>query len=580
MDNFEYIILSSEGRCFGSHSNSFFELANMDNEIRSDFINNYFYSVTINGLDFTVIVIKNYSTIDEILEISKKEPTPFCAVETYNSIYFCKHSELRTILKRVVENLDYEILSLFGNSLGKIEYNSDKRVINELLEQITPIRSSEVFWYQKSIPKIQKINYAIYPDSKKVPFDYCEFTEDIINTENTGTTNLAYYVGNLYPVYKVDKLFQDCLSSHVYKSFSSRKLIENDFSVHGGKGKSSLQAYTSAVGEAYERYSSRLFDYDKSYIVLESYSKLNVNELVINPKKLILDDNYINEYTPDKLFEWVKVTNLTKKQKYYIPANTIFFPYDRSLDLMLHSQSTTGLSAETTLEKAVLKGLLEVIERDSYSIVHKAQLKVKKIKINTIKDKEIASLVNDLSRLGFKIHLTLISQVEFTYVVHCTLEHSTKPLFTHGSGASLEINIAISRAIHEAVQLRTSQVELLEYPDLDDSSPRIAWANGKKKYFELFLESNAEEIVEVDTFPTKSKGNIVADIEYIISELENLDFEVFCANLTRNDSPLKCVRIIIPGFQDIDPYNTRMTPRLYLKLSNNDRGLNLIEMFN
>ncbi|WP_367376185.1 YcaO-like family protein [Lentilactobacillus kefiri] len=61
-----------------------------------------------------------------------------------------------------------------------------------------------------------------------------------------------------------------------------------------------------------------------------------------------------------------------------------------------------------------------------------------------------------------------LGQLLNVYVVHCTTEDEEKhfPIYTHGAGASLNILVAISRAITECVQLRTSQLKIEKHKEL------------------------------------------------------------------------------------------------------------------
>lgn len=247
---------------------------------------------------------------------------------------------------------------------------------------------------------------------------------------------------------------------------------------------------------------------------------------------------------------------------------------------MLHSQSTTGISAEVSTSRAILQALLEILERDSYSIVHKALLSVKEIDENTIKDEKILNTINYLKVRNIRVHLSLISQFDFVYVVHCTLESETFPIFTHGSGANLNINIAIKRAIFEAIQMRVSQIELKSNGDsLLKETPFIKWGEGEEEFVKPFLTKFSSEVIDVSKVIDFSTGNIKTDIEFLVSKLKSNNFEVICVNLSRDDVPLSCVRVIVPGLQDIDNFNGRVTPRLAKILKEQNRQLNCIELF-
>ena len=55
-------------------------------------------------------------------------------------------------------------------------------------------------------------------------------------------------------------------------------------------------------------------------------------------------------------------------EEMWVPASAVFHPYVSRLDLALFRTSTNGLASGNNLEEAVLHGLLEVVERDAWSL--------------------------------------------------------------------------------------------------------------------------------------------------------------------------------------------------------------------
>lgn len=49
----------------------------------------------------------------------------------------------------------------------------------------------------------------------------------------------------------------------------------------------------------------------------------------------------------------------------------------------------------------------------------------------------------------------------------------------------------------------------------------------------------------------KGQGSIYNDISYLLSDLKRLGYNVYVANLSRLDTNVKTVRVLIPGFQPL-----------------------------
>lgn len=551
------------------------------------------------GYKIFSITLHDYLKCDDIIELLSSSEHEiysydFYIIETHENIYYVENSQVISTLKRIRENIDYPLLEIFCGEYGIVSYLSffDNNDFDIQIKTIDGVYNFDFpLVYRKSNKTFECLNLVLYPTQKTI-----EYSEVILQDESyiMGDTRvesnsdseenirvLLNSSGELCPVYKVEKLdkFND-LGYPIYKSYSSRGVFENIFSVHGGKGATDIQSKCSAIGEAYERYSARIFDYDNHGLICESLSVLKQKNNVLSPESLVLDNNFTNQFSDNKVFEWIEAYSLTKSETIYVPANSVFFPYDRENKMMLHSQSTTGLSAEVILSRAILQALLEILERDSYSIVHKALLSVQAIDLSTIADKKILSIIQFLKDKKIQVHLSLINQFDFVYVVHCTLESDTFPIFTHGSGANLNVNIAIKRALYEALQMRVSQIEMNNINDKSlKDSPFIKWGSGQEDSVEPFLTKFSSGEIDIRNTLNLSTGNIKNDIEFLVDNLKSNNFEVICVNLTRDDAPLSCVRVIVPGLQDIDNFNSRITPRLSKILREENKQLNCIELF-
>lgn len=546
------------------------------------------YSIQIEYLNkkkyYHICIYRLNAKIDET---QLKENFPVI-IDFFDCVIVLKDKKyLNIIIENHYESIDYTLSDLileypYPKVIYKPQLNQIKNIIYDLLNGLEMTNQKMLKYYDKLKGEIEYSYFPWIEKKKRVNSNllnlndcYYEINETRYQTKNT--IDPGRYVGRFGVAYNMYELTTyDCTGIPIFQCESLANTIERNYSIHGGKGLTKQQSLFSALGESIERYSSRYFEYENNMIDKFSIIKNKFN--VLEPQKLQLDEDFINEFNIDKNLEWFLGYDLTEKKEMYMPANSVYFPYNKENNLVIHSQSTTGIAAGYKIEEAILQGTLEVIERDAYSISHKAKLELKNIEYtgNNIITNRLISICHDLN---LQTHLKLLSDSYNCYVVHCTLEGADFPLYTHGSGASLDIDTAINRAILEAFQMRTSQILYRNNisNEIDEENIYIQWGNGNKEYFYNFLKESSNDSIKSEVLEARNTGNIKTDIELIINSLKFEGYKVIVADISRAEAPLKCVRILIPGFQDIDNYNTRVTDRLKERLNCN--SINKLPMF-
>lgn len=138
-----------------------------------------------------------------------------------------------------------------------------------------------------------------------------------------------------------------------------------------GKGLTTDSAIESAVYEAVERCSAEIVK--KESLVVSSYAELKQIGVPIQ----ILLGSQVPNHVDNSVWEWYEGYDLLAKQKTFVPANWVFFPYSGKG----YVSNTTGLAAGKSLDEAVLHGMYEVIETDTLSIYVSNSLLGKPVKL-------------------------------------------------------------------------------------------------------------------------------------------------------------------------------------------------------
>lgn len=329
---------------------------------------------------------------------------------------------------------------------------------------------------------------------------------------------------------------------------------QDDYVVHGGKGTSINQAYVSACGEALERFCAQRMGNEQ--LIIGSYDRLKKDYPIDLLTGYLQTDHTqsINWQTTQMEYLWAtqlnsKINKTNKNNKTLIPAHRVFFPFTETHLPQQAKVDTTGLSAGHTIAAATLQGMLECIERDALYQNFFSNTKLPTIILDRVRDRKLQQLLNKLKN-KLHLHLKLIPNATSAYVVHATAENRGPefPRYTHGAGASLDIEVALARAITECCQLRISQKEILQFQLKDpEFLPYYQWGDGNKQWVHNLRCRSADPKTLLSSLPRHSSGNFQQDLQLLTKELSSYGHDVYVANLSRFDD-FKVVRVIVSDF--------------------------------
>lgn len=326
-------------------------------------------------------------------------------------------------------------------------------------------------------------------------------------------------------------------------------------SIYAGKGLGKTQAKASAMMEGFERYSAEKQEIDLENSIISTFNDLKDS---INPKDLILPNETKNLDFDHAEIEWTLTTDIVTEKKYYIPSNAIFHPYTPKNSVPLFKGNTNGLASGNVLEEAVLHGILEVIERDAWSIFELTKKNKKQIDIKTIKNPLINELLNKFKKEAIDIKLMdLTADVNIPTIAATADDTLLKDpaLLTLGVGTHLNPEIAIIRALTEVAQSRATQIHgAREDTVRADFMRKAGYERMKRINNHYFNEENVQ--IQIDDIENKATDSLKKDIEIIVSELKKYSLDkILFSDLTREELGINVVRVIIPGTEtySVDP---------------------------
>lgn len=242
-------------------------------------------------------------------------------------------------------------------------------------------------------------------------------------------------------------------------------------SIYAGKGAKKDQAKASAMMEGFERYSAEKQKQDELNSKIASVQEMS-SEKFVHPNDLILSNEVKDlNFEKENKIEWTLSTDIFTEEEYYIPSNAIFHPYippnpnprkDKNVDASaIFKGNTNGLASGNVLEEAALHGILEVIERDAWSIFELTKKNKKEIDIGTIENPLINSLLEKFEKESINIKLMDLTADINIPTIAATADDTIlqdPALLTLGVGTHLDPEIAVLRALTEVAQSRATQI--------------------------------------------------------------------------------------------------------------------------
>lgn len=206
---------------------------------------------------------------------------------------------------------------------------------------------------------------------------------------NNGLKIISPEIGLLYQVVKLPRMNLDPLiiSYGIWPGDTTYLSGENYGGRSSGCGFKWDDAILGTIGETVERYAAAFYNLDDS--VYSSYENLAYH--AVDPKEFALFHpqqhqngtlamHGMREFTSDVELTWFPTLDLTNGKQTYLPGQFIYLPFSRDRNSVTVSTST-GLAAHTDYHKAILSGLYEAIERDSFVLTWMHNLVPEKIKI-------------------------------------------------------------------------------------------------------------------------------------------------------------------------------------------------------
>ena len=322
-----------------------------------------------------------------------------------------------------------------------------------------------------------------------------------------------------------------------------------------GKGIDNDAATASGLMEAVEIHHA---EHVALPLRLASYTEIARDHPVIDVARLprVGDNRYHN----DLVMLWIEGFDLIGRQRLWLPFEMVRANYTLPLPpgSGCFDASTNGLASGNHILEAISHGLCEIIERDANTLWNRLDAIARdqtQLDLETIDDGACREILQCLDAAGFDVAVWETTSDTGVPAFFCVLADTVRHQ-AHigvGSGCHPARNIALSRALTEAVQVRTTYISGAR----DDLMPaeygkpllarRQAWARQLKGSAPVRAYSDGSDY-RFDTFNE--------DVAWLLRQVCRVRIEqVVAVNLTRFGFDLPVVRMVIPGLEGPDDHD-------------------------
>ena len=248
----------------------------------------------------------------------------------------------------------------------------------------------------------------------------------------------------------------------------ARESVGEDKFTGGASVESDAEALYAALAEALERY---LWYTQTDYFVKPvraTTAEIARRGLYMAPERFVgfskeqraLDPKLA--LAPDATYLWIQGTSMQSGKKIYTPAQVASAATrakkENRGEPLIRMITTIGLATWPEQNEARLRGALECIERDAYTIMWLNQLTLPRISLASSRKQSpaIDLLFEQCERYGLKIHAVQLLTDAPTHVILAVVEDTSEcaPRFSLGLKAHRSLSHAIEKALLEALRAR------------------------------------------------------------------------------------------------------------------------------
>jgi ribosomal protein S12 methylthiotransferase accessory factor len=331
------------------------------------------------------------------------------------------------------------------------------------------------------------------------------------------------------------------------------------------------KALHRSLGEFVERYSLQIFnnknlkrlkysDIKSKAVPFKEIMKFSEKQLKSGKLKSSIGGE-------DDYFLFTMGRNLLNNKKVLIPAQLVYTPLHLR-EKILREPISTGAAASLSLKSSIVKGILEVVERDAFMIYYLNE-ELGYLLSNLERNPILRNIYNFIQKYNLEIYTFFLpTDIRVYNIITIIIDRSgLAPAVNCGAYSSVSLDKAIIKSIEEALQV-CSWIRFCQY--FENISPKDENYVIKKRGF---YWSSIEKIPIVMKWIKKSKpieysrlkSYFKIDFEnkfknknylfnFLIQEIDKLNYSIYYKDITNpifKKYGFKVVKVIIPQLQPL-----------------------------
>jgi len=280
----------------------------------------------------------------------------------------------------------------------------------------------------------------------------------------------------------------------------------------------------------------------------------------LDPTSLILSQ--FSDYGPDKDLHWTWGYDIANDQEILVPAKEVYHPFHRDEGL-LYGSHTNGLASGNTIEEAVFHALTEIVERDAWSIAKYNRHYGDPVFIENKPDQQfLIDIARKFEEAGIDIVARdITSDIGIPAVAaFCKDMQHGDTLPIEGFGSHTDPKVAMGRALMEMATTRALFLVKHGVGGLRDTSP-LYLTHDESRDDPRFVVLSAKSLSDMKI---GYSSDIAEDLKACVGRLRERGLgKVIAVDLTRPETGIPTVRVIIPGTDAYCFDRTRKGDRLY-----------------
>jgi len=324
---------------------------------------------------------------------------------------------------------------------------------------------------------------------------------------------------------------------------SGRCFLANRMTAAGG-GWIDAEARACCLGEAIERYSTQ-FHGDEPRVP-GSYRELQRHALDPGALMQFSEEQYRKReswnrrhgsfhrvpepFDGESRIEWTEVRNLAGDRPRYVPTAYCYLGYG----VKYCGADTNGCAAAPAWEEAVLRGFLELVERDAVALWWYNRARRPAADLGSFSSARIALAVEWICLRNRRLHvLDVTTDLGIPAMVAISAKRNASRALI-GSAAALDAEMAVWRAL----------TALAKHVAFAESGHRSPSTQGQA----FLLPARGARLTAADYRPLAS-GSLQKDIQTCLRIARRAGLEIYTLDMTRPEVNLPVARVIVPGLR-------------------------------